>query len=167
MLNKNPVATESSPGTYERIYDFLIGNPTGVLATITAENKPHATTIYFFTDEALQIYFMTKSLTLKSKNLRQNPSAAIVSFDEISQTSVQITGSATEVTEPDLRRRVLMKLDELPLMTVYASSAPITKLDAGDYVVYALSPTVIRMAIFSRPDPGGYDIFETVEFSKD
>jgi hypothetical protein len=38
---------------------------------------------------------------------------------------------------------------------------PISKLRAGEYIVYKLIPSSMRMASFIQPDPGSYEnIFE-------
>jgi hypothetical protein len=50
------------------------------------------------------------------------------------------------------------------MQTSEAGVPPISKLHAGDYVAYRISPKQIRMAMFIRPDPGGYELFETIDF---
>lgn len=162
-ISENIVYT-SSPETVERAYRFLESHPAGVISTVQPDGMPHAVVVYFTINKEFEMFFVTKVETRKYRNIRSNPNAVIVSFDNFSQTTVQVTGVVSEEKDDKLRRALLSTLDRLTEAGTYSRTPPITKLEAGEYIVLKLKPEMIRMAIFMRPESGGYDIFETIEF---
>lgn len=156
--------TADSSERNQSIHDFLSTHPIGVLATADPNGEPHAAVLYFSIDKNFEIMFTTKSETKKHDNLQHNPHAMLVSYEASSQTTVQVTGSVEEVTDPDLSERILAGTTMAAMQTSESGVAPIAKLEAGDYVAYTLQPTHISMAVFARPDPGGYDMYETIDF---
>lgn len=153
-----------SEETVEQMHTFLQNNPAGVMATANPDNTPQAAVIYFSITDDFEVVFVTKTKTQKYRNLQNHPHAVLVSFDTFSQTTVQVTGLAHETKDLSKRKAMLAILERLSKNGRLAHVPPITKLDAGDYVVFSLKPTMIRMAVFMRPDSGGYDSFETIKF---
>jgi general stress protein 26 len=148
----------------KHIADFLALHRIGVLATSTSEGKPHAATIYFTYDELLNIYFVTKKDTQKSRNLQDNPQAAIAVYDAASQTTVQMDGSVIEVTDPQQTTWMFNDIWRIADQTSGAGGVPPTsRLNAGGYVAYKLSAPSLRMASFIHADPSSSDnVFEVV-----
>lgn len=148
----------------QRMYDFMKENPVGVLSTVTPDHNPHGVVIYFYIDSYFNIFFITKSDTRKSDNIGRNNNVMLTVFVASSQSVVQVNGKATEIKNREeinaIAGRVFgasKKVDETGVM-------PITKLDAGSYKAFKIKPTLARMAVYSRPDPGEYEeIFESVE----
>jgi general stress protein 26 len=146
-----------------RISKFLNENCIGVLATVDPNNDPHAAVIYYSSDAEDQIFFMTKTGTKKHDNLRHNNHAMFVVYEPRDQVTVQVVGEAHEITELTLSNKIFSAVLHASLVTSDSGIPPISKLKAGEYVAYALIPSEVRMAVFSRPDPGGYDkVFETL-----
>jgi len=147
----------------ERILDFLKKHEIGVLATVDPNGEPSAATIYFTVDDNLNISFLTKTGTKKHDNLKRHNHAMLVVSEAQTQTTVQIKGIATEVTDAAEADKVFRAILRVAMATSDAGMLPISKLQAGGYVVYQIKPKEIRMAVYIRPDPGDYStIFETV-----
>ncbi len=159
---EKPVASSSESN--RRIYNFLKVHPVGVLAMVDPEGNPHATVIYFSVDEEFNITFTTKRDTKKHDNLKHNNHVQLIAYEASSQTTVQITGIAKDISHEPEASEAFSNTVRASMQTSGADVPPISKLQAGHYVAYKLSPKQIRMAIFARPDPGGYDIYETIDF---
>ena len=161
------IQSSSSPQSTELIRDFLQTHHSGVLATSDKAANPHAATIYFSVNDELRLVFATKTETQKYKNIEENEQVAFVCYDESSQTTVQIQGTAKKTDDPQLRQAALD--------TMYHSSAslsktelpPAEKLFAGDYAAIVLDPLVIKMGIFKRPDAeSNEELFESITFAR-
>lgn len=148
-----------------RILNFLKSHPIGVLATVDPNGNPHATVIYFSTDDEFNVTFTTKSQTKKHDNLSHNNHAMLVAYETFSQTTVQITGTAELITNKAKADHISEETFRTSIDTSQAGDSPISKLYAGHEIAYKLKPVQIRMAVFMRPDPGGYDMYETIDFA--
>jgi general stress protein 26 len=158
---------ESYSDTKQRMLDFLISTPYGVLSTITPDNNPHGAVIYFSIDNKFVVSILTKAETRKYDNLVHNNHAMLTAFDPETQTTVQLTGVASEVTDPEFVNNALEKSMLASMNTSYSRMPAIEKLEAGKYVAFVIQPVQVRMAVYARPDPGEYtELFETVEGSE-
>ena len=147
-----------------RIYSFLSSHPIGVLSSIDSIHGPHGAVIYFAINRRFEISFITKVDTQKYRNLKQSSRVMLTVFEPESQTVSQITGHATEVKEPLFINEIADASFRASLLTSPDGIPPITKLQAGSYAAFAIAPSQIRMAIYSRPEQGGYnDAFESIE----
>src|SRR5690606_34957172 len=89
---------------------FLDSQETGVLAVVDENNKPHAATINYVTDDDLNLYFITKTATKKFASLSQNPHVAMTVTDMDSKKTVQIEGQAHEAKDIDQQSEIMKKL---------------------------------------------------------
>ncbi len=151
---------------HERIYEFLQENPVAVLATVDNAKQPHGSVIYFHVDDNFTVTFTTKHDTKKHENLKHSPKVMLVVFEAASQTVVQISGEAEALTDKADINDVFTHALAASMRTSMAGLPPISKLQAGNYSAYRVSPTEIRMAVFARPDSGGYELFETVDLAR-
>src|SRR6266496_4823848 len=94
--------------------DFLKKHKVGVLATVSPEGDPYAAAIYYTVDSALNVSFLTKTGTKKADNLEHNNHAMLVVYEADSQTTVQVTGSVSKITDS-------AETNELFAQIVYAS----------------------------------------------
>jgi len=147
----------------ENIIDFLNKNAVGVLATADATGKPHAATIYVTHDQLLNLYFVTKKETQKGRNLAVNPRASIALYDAVDQTTIQVDGDVTEVTDQIQQTRIFSEIQSIALRTSTSGVPPTSELSAGGYVTYELSSPTVRKAIFGRSNAQETtEVFETV-----
>jgi nitroimidazol reductase NimA-like FMN-containing flavoprotein (pyridoxamine 5'-phosphate oxidase superfamily) len=128
------------------ITEFLKRNHIAVLATaskVTAH--PHAATIFYAIDSHLNIYFLTKEKTTKSHNLSANPWAALVVYEADTQRTAQITGTVDKVEDKEMMERAKPLMAKFSKQTSGTDETPISKLEAGEYVLYKLTPQSIRL----------------------
>ena len=161
---KQPQESAQSSESNNRIYAFLRSNPIGVLATVDPDGNPHAAVIYFSVSDDFNLTFTTKHDTKKHDNLIRNNHAMLVCYEASSQTTVQITGSVKKIDDIGEANEAFTHMLQASQQTSESGIPPITKLHAGQYIAYRIKPTQIRMAVFIRPDAGGYDMFETINF---
>lgn len=160
----NAIAKSTSAESSQRIFSFLKSHSIGTLATVDSDNNPHATTIYFSIDEAFNIFFTTKRFTKKHETLQHNNHVMLVTHEAFTQTTAQVIGVAEEVVDTTLAEQIFKETIKNAVKSTEAGVPPISKLYAGDYIAYRIKPSEIRMAVYIRPDDGGYDMFETIEF---
>jgi uncharacterized protein YhbP (UPF0306 family) len=147
-----------------RIYHFLHANPVGVLSSVTPDDTPHGTVIYFSIDSHFTIYFITKDRTRKHDNLKHNSHVMLTVFESVSQTTAQIVGVATELTDTRTISRIAGAVVSACTRTSDAGLPPISKLQAGMYVGYKITPAQIRIATYSQANPGDFEsLFDSIE----
>ena len=146
-----------------KVAAFIKSHPVGVLATANTVGYPHAATVYFVSDEDLNIYFVTKEDTLKHKNLKQNPLASIAIYDAAQQITLQAHGKATVITDVDQFMDLYNQILKISAGTGASERPPISKLFAGDYFMYCLKPKSLRLAEYTKPDHGDFDLFQVIK----
>lgn len=124
------------------IADFLNRNHVAVLSTADDDGQPHAATIYYFVDADMNIYFMTKEATRKYKNLKANPRAALAIYEASSQATVQIEGTASEITDSDHMNEIFKHVLAISNQTSQTAIPPVSRLDAGEYKCFRVTPKV-------------------------
>jgi len=148
-------------------HDFLKKHNVGILATVSPNGDQHAAALYYTVDAALNISFVTKTGTKKADNLEHNNHAMLVVYEAETQTTVQVTGSVSKVTDIVEANEVFTQIVLASVKTSKTDMSPATKLHEGDYVTYRLTPTQVRMASFSHAESGSYEtLFKTIVPSK-
>lgn len=154
----------------ESVYSYLQSHAVGVLSTISAENLPDASPIYFVTDNELNFFFLTKSHLKKSLDIDNNNHAALTVVDAASLITIQATGTVKEVENPEMYE----KLAEVNAQEKGGLHwpPPLHKLHhSGDLLMYQLTPDWLRVADFSESEDETNitnDVFhEIISHSKD
>ncbi|HSX29261.1 MAG TPA: pyridoxamine 5'-phosphate oxidase family protein [Candidatus Saccharimonadales bacterium] len=149
---------------YRDVHVFLKEHPVGVLATVDPNSNPHAATIYFAVDSSFTITFLTKRGTKKSDNMRTHNQAMLVVFDAPQQATTQIAGLVTEITDQDEVHQVFRSTLRASLHEGRSAVPPITKIAAGAFVAYRLTPTQVRHSCYG-PAPVGkrQKMFEVID----
>lgn len=156
-------ATDAS-ARRRRMYDFLREHPVGVISSVTPNGNPHGAVIYFAVDERLTVRFLTKTGTRKYDNLVHNGHVMLTVFDAHTQTTAQIAGVALERTGQVATNQVATALFGASTRTSGSGLPPIVKLQAGAFTTFLIEPMQVRMAVYSRPEVGGYqELFESME----
>ncbi|MBX4199281.1 pyridoxamine 5'-phosphate oxidase family protein [Candidatus Saccharibacteria bacterium] len=128
------------------IASFLKRNHIAVIATANKETgAPHAAAVYYATDSQMNIFFVTKEDTTKSKNLTANPQVALAIYEAAVQATAQITGTVTRVEDPVMLQKALRIMSKHARETAKTDEAPYSKLNAGQYVLYKIWPQTIRL----------------------
>ena len=165
-LHTNAKASKAvqSSDRKQRFYTFLKDNPIGVLSTVTPDGNPHGVVIYYTIDENFVVSFITKSETRKHDNIKFNNHVALTVFEPREQATVQYLGKAEPVPDSFDVNGIAGAILAASLKTSDAGLPPVSKLEAGSYVGYRITPTQIRMAVYARPNRGEYtDMFESIE----
>lgn len=149
----------------QRMYQFLYEHPVGVLAMVDPNGQPHAVVIYFVVNRQFDIWFLTRAETRKHDNLTRNPLVMMAVYEAETQTVIQITGKAEEITDSYDVNGVAGAVLKASLRAKSPGILPMTKLaDGGPYVAFHIKPSQVRMAVYARPDSGiDTDLFETLE----
>lgn len=164
---KHQAAANQFSDKKQRIYDFLVDTAIGVLSSTGPDGDPHGAVIYYTINKDFEASFLTKSGTKKYDNLLHNNHVMLTVFEPITQTTVQLTGVATEVKEGFAMNQIAARVLGTSLKTSDAGLTPLSKLDAGSFVAFKIEPVQVRMAVYARPDPGDYtELFETIESFK-
>jgi uncharacterized pyridoxamine 5'-phosphate oxidase family protein len=162
--HKQPAKTSQLSDRKQRIYDFLFNTSIGVLSSTDPNGDPHGAVIYYTIDDGFEISFLTKSETKKYDNLIHNNHVMLTVFEPLTQTTVQVTGVAREMKDDLVVKVLASKMLGTSLRTSDAGMPPLSKLEAGAYVVFRIEPVQVRMVVYARPESGDYsELFETVE----
>lgn len=164
LLHPAAVDPEQFSDRKKRMYRFLLENPVGVLSTVTPDGTPHGVVVYFVTSKDFVISFITKTGTRKYDNLIHNGRVYLTVFEPSTQAVVQVSGQATEVTDVTTIGAIAGSVLGVKQRSGQPSPSPISKLDAGTYTAFDITPYQVRMAVYARPDKGEYsELFESVE----
>ena len=132
-----------------QITKFLQSNHTAVICTSNKQtSEPHGAVVYFSITSRLHLYFVTKTDTTKHRNLQTNPQVAAVVYDTAAQKTVQIKGTARILNDPQKLQTALELMVQYSRDSASISTLPISRLDAGQYVLYQIIPKVIRFGDF-------------------
>lgn len=145
----------------DAITKFLSNHHIGVLATADKGGIPHAATIYFAIDVDLNFYFITREGTTKQKNLSANPNASLAVFDPVTQSTVQAQGTVSEV-DPALFQEVFMRVLKTTASTSESVVPPFSRLEAGGHIGYCLTPSAVRLAVYTKSEHNSFDDLFTV-----
>ena len=136
---------------------FIKAHTAGVLATVSKEYTPHASVVYYVSDDSFNVYFVTKRGSRKYNAIKAHPQVAFtIGRQDVPQT-LQIEGVASELeSEEDKNAHVPDLLNVLA--TVTPGFVPAGKMD-GELTVMWLQPKWIRWADFSKPAIGNENLF--------
>lgn len=108
-----------------------------------ADNKPAVAPMVYVMDKDLNFYFVTYQHTLKAQNLLKNPQCSFVVW-EFLKMSVQVSGSA-EVVEDEAQKSWVVDAFGDAATKDPNFWAPIFRIKRGDYVVFKIKPTWMRV----------------------
>ncbi len=134
--------------TEEKIAQELesMNQPLGVISTVNEFGKPQSAAVYYICDNALNIFFVTRSESRKYKNLQKNPHASFVVTTEHPPKTIQAEGTVAEVTDPHEQinyfDKLVAKATESNLMP------PVSQLVTGEMVFMKISTNWVRFGNF-------------------
>ena len=118
----------------------------GVVSTVNSENKPESALVYFTFDEKLNIYFVTRDITKKYKNIIENKNVAFVVSKEIPPQTLQIEGVGSVHNNPEDQKDLYKEL--VGLASSKHFSPPVSQINSGGLAFIKISPTWIRFGNF-------------------
>jgi general stress protein 26 len=144
--------TQLNPEERQKVFTFLQAHPIGVLATVDERGDPHASAIYFSVTDSLHITFTTKHDTRKYQNIQRHSTVTLVVFEAASQTSVQISGKAVEVTDFMDQQKIYQGTLRATQQTGEDMVPPIAKIPAGNYVSFDIHSENIVLSEYGWGD---------------
>jgi len=138
--------TNSTPK--DEALTFLKAHSLATLATISPEGNPHARIVYYASDDAFNVYFLSLANTRKVADIRVNPKAAVVISDDDKQHMLQIEGVFEEMTDTATFGPIITKLSQ-NLFPEDGPEAPVTHMDKAKPVFFKLAPTWVRWSNFT------------------
>lgn len=134
----------------QHVHDFLKQHHMGILSTVTGDNKPWGSAIYFVVDDEFNVFFVTRQQTFKYQNIEKNPFAALTVADDEGQTSVQLAGEISKVAVEDYMDVVFTRLAAVRPKGDNNWAPPVEKVYKGDYIPLRLTPTKLQYADFKE-----------------
>lgn len=141
---------------------FMKEHQAGVLATVGEDGQPHASAVYYTSDEKFNLYFLTQSSSRKAEALRANPKVAFTIGSQNVPQTLQIEGIAEEVRYQETRDEKAAQLAEV-LMSASTYFAPVTKLNPADTVIIWIQPKWIRWADYATQASGNENVWKEIQ----
>lgn len=151
--------------TKQQILDFLQHQHVGVISSIDSTGAPNSATVYFIADDNLHIYFPTRNGSRKYTNIQADTRVAFTTTEVDEMRTVQLTGTAEEVSDPAKIIGMIEKL--LSVSSHHVSSVgkwipPIQQLRNGHFALLKITPDWMRFGEFSengvRSDSDNYTV---------
>lgn len=115
---------------------FLDGQITAVVATVSAKGEPQAATMYYYTDNDFNFYFMAARDSKKLENLEANRNVAIVVGFGPTPITIQAGGVVDinhefkeEFIDKILKKISLNKLDHWPVLQLEKKGLVMLKVE--------------------------------------
>lgn len=142
MMNNTP--------EHKRAHAFLKKHQMGVLSTASEAGTVWGASVYFLTDDNLNIYFVTRSETFKYKNIEAQPFAALTVTDSEAQITVQLSG---KITTMPVKKYMDVFFDKFAAMRPegdYHWAPPVDKVHKGSYMPLQLTPSHLQYANYGK-----------------
>ena len=137
---------------------FLKHNVIGTFATVSPSGQPHASLVYYASNDRFIIYFSTLVSTRKYADIMAHPFAAFtVSTADMPQT-LQLEGAVSVVAAEERMEKDLALLIQ-PLTSNKIYQWPIAKFTPAEVVVMRLEPTWVRWGDFANFEQGTEKLF--------
>lgn len=134
---------------YEKITDYINANPIATLGTIDANGLPHGAAVYVCPDlQKHVVYLLTKNQTQKYTDIQHNENVSLTIINPGQNSTLQATGQAFTVHDSHALDMITKQMvSARPDSSLWLP--PVSKLEAGQYVVVGIKITHARLAEFS------------------
>jgi general stress protein 26 len=139
---------QDANGKRDEALSFLVGHSTGVLATVSKEGKPRARLVYYASDDAFRVHFITLANTRKAEDLAAHSHAAFVVAEAAAPRTVQIEGAVEDLTDSATVDPMLADFVRM-LMSNTRFGAPLARFDTATLKFYRLTPDWVRWGDFT------------------
>lgn len=158
------VKDRAFPEREQRIYDFMTANPIGVLSTVGPDGDPHGVVVYYDIGPDFCVLFLTRRGSKKYDNLIHDPRVMLTVYETKTQTTVQVVGTASEITDSSEINGVADRILALSLRAGGSGVLPVAKLDSGEYTGFRIRPVQVRLAVYAWQGRESRDpLFESIE----
>lgn len=126
------------------IFEFLQGNPLGVISTVDSEGRPESAVVGFGQTGDLELIFGTDNLSRKYRNLQERPEVAFVIGWGEEGVTVQYEGAVRELAGEEAERYAEMYFAKVPAARKYQNES------TNRY--FLVKPRWVRLSD-TNPDP--------------
>lgn len=131
-----------STNEWQTIRAFLKAQSTLALATIDADGYPQSAPLFYVSDDALNLYWLSSSSSRHSLNLTANPQVAATIYPTAWHWTeirgLQMEGAASSITDENTRRDILERYQQkFDLPSGFETVM-------GESVLYVLRPNWLR-----------------------
>lgn len=137
----------------EKIISYINQHAAAVLGTINENNEPHGAVIFVYANNDGKIYFLTKNQTQKYNNLISHPQVSLTIFDQSNNSTLQASGQAHQIDDPEVNNQVMPHITRAQMGSP-EWLPPIAKIQAGDYKLFCITPSRMRLAEFAGKEMG-------------
>jgi general stress protein 26 len=150
--NYQPYLIDHKPtiDSLKELNKFERMDDTAVLSTIDKDGNPHASVVHFEVDKDENFYILTKEKTQKAINISRNRNVALTIHNSGSLKVMYIKGFAEKITDKETIEAVKNQIASFREYQEGTKLAPITKISAGDYTVFKITPTSTNLQDFGR-----------------
>ncbi len=113
---------------------------TAILSTVDSKGHPYASVIHFVYGKDESYYLLTKTDTQKAKNIVKNKNVAFTVHPSGSLLVLYIRGTAERVDDKEVHDTIFNTIAAPQDYSEGTKFAPITKIDAGQYIVFKITP---------------------------
>ena len=142
-ISATPVGIDKSAGV------FLASHNLGVLSSADREGNIAGAAVYYALSDDGGIYVATKNDTRKAQNILVHPGVALTVVDEGARQTFQLQGVAKAESDLPKARRMLETIVKPHLYRGEVDTPPITKIEAGNYVVLRITPTEVHFSDYT------------------
>ncbi len=153
----------------QEAYEFLSKIPLAVFGTVSDNNTPHLTTVFYIVDKDLNFYFISRSETAKIHNINRGSKVSIVVSDRRSFVTVEAQGHAVQLTGIDKFKTIFKmftdvysKQDIIEEGKLFNWAPPVASMENGDIVIYEVKPDWIRYIDYKNNSPFDKDAMQEV-----
>jgi len=149
----------SSAENYEKIREYISAHPIATIGTVDSKGDPRGAAVYICPDDQRHIiYFLTKNETDKYKNLIAHETVSVTVVNPAGNSTLQATGKAFTVRDAHALDLITKRMvDANPEVSEWIP--PISRLEAGQYVVVGINLSHARLAEFQGMDMTQEHIF--------
>ena len=133
----------------EEALGFLVNHDAGVLSTTSSAGQPRARLMYYTCDDSFNIFFLTLANTRKVSDLTSNPRAAFVVSETDIPRTIQIEGTAEDLTDTAPMDPLLTNFINELTAKRRRYGLPIEHFDMSVIKLYKLTPTWVRWGDFT------------------
>jgi general stress protein 26 len=138
------------PPTGDKELRFLKEHGVGVLSTVDRTGNLDGAVVYYYVDERGLIYILTKSETVKGRNVFAHSQVALTVYEVESRQTLQLQGVVEVETEQATKDKILAQMTNPHLYGEKIELPPVTKLRKGAFMVVRITPTSIKFHDYSE-----------------
>ncbi|MFZ1323641.1 MAG: pyridoxamine 5'-phosphate oxidase family protein [Candidatus Saccharimonadales bacterium] len=127
----------------ETAIQFLRSQDLGVISTVDRTGNVHGAFVHYIVDRSEQVYILTKSDTSKGRNIYAHSQVALTVHQTDTLKTLQLSGLAEVETDLGIRDMVFGHIVRPRSYLFKKLMPPVTKLDAGTYVVIRIRPMTV------------------------